>query len=81
MTGSPDARLARSPGPAIERVHHSGLVLVPCDASASTIEIAQVHLARDKATLSLCGHHFGQHETALLAAGWKVTSDTRGQLT
>lgn len=80
MTGFPDARLARSPGPAIERVRHSSLSLVPCDASASTIEIAQVHLARGKATLSLCGHHFSQHEAALRGAGWQITSDTRGRL-
>jgi len=51
---------------------------VPCDASA--IETAQVHLVSGRATLSLCGHHFRQYETALLAAGWRVTSDTRGQL-
>jgi hypothetical protein len=80
MTGSPAARLASSPGPAMERVHRAGTPLIPCDATASKAEFAQVHLTRGKATLALCGHHFSQHETVLLAAGWQVTSDSRGTL-
>lgn len=77
---TPNARLAGSPGPAIERVHRSAPPPVLCDATASKAEYAQVHLARGQAVLSLCGHHYGQHETALLAAGWKIVSDTRSQL-
>jgi len=79
MIGSPAARLTGSPGPAMERVHHASS-WVPCDATASKAEFAQVHLARGQATLSLCGHHFGRYELVLLGAGWRITSDTRSQL-
>ena len=74
------ARLAGSP-PAAESVPaHTVLSFIPCDATASGAETAQVQLDRGAVVLSLCGHHFAVYELILLSAGWRITSDTRSQL-
>ena len=61
-------------------MHQGVIIVVPCDATASGAELAQVQLARDKLILALCAHHYGQYEQVLLSAGWRVISDTRGSL-
>jgi hypothetical protein len=77
ISGRLVARLAASaPPPAIEMIP-AAVLNIPCDATASGVEAAQVELAKDAFVLSLCGHHFAQHELALAASGWRVTHDIR----
>lgn len=35
---------------------------------------------RDDTRLDFCGHHYHEHELALMAAGWHVEHDTRETL-
>lgn len=51
--------------------------LGPCDATASGSEEAAVQLARGQEEIALCGHHFGELELTLAAAGWQITHDNR----
>jgi hypothetical protein len=77
---TPAARLA-APPPAAEAIPPGqGFLFTPCDATASGSEDAQVRLARGAGVLSLCAHHYSKHELALLAAGWRIVSDNRGNL-
>jgi len=41
---------------------------------------AYVRLVKDTYVLDLCGHDYGTHSLALLAAGWEVVDDTRATL-
>jgi len=77
---SPAARLA-APQPAAEAIPPGqGFLFTPCDATASGSEDAQVRLARGAGVLSLCSHHYYEHELALFTAGWRIVADNRGAL-
>jgi hypothetical protein len=77
---SPAARLSGSQ-PAAEALPPAPRPrMVPCDATASGSEDAQVGLRRGPLTLSLCSHHANKYELVLLAAGWRIVIDNRGAL-
>lgn len=74
------ARLAGQ-GPTGEQVMASlWFPAVPCDATASGAEDAQVRLTRGLDELAFCAHHASIYELALAAKGWQITHDNRARL-
>lgn len=52
-------------------------ILRPIDPSDCCVAQARVVVIRGGRRLDLCGHHFHQHEPALVGAGWSVLEDVR----
>jgi hypothetical protein len=77
---SPAARLS-GPQPAAEAIPLTVRPrVIPCDATASGAEDAQVGLRLGPLALFFCAHHYREFEIVLVASGWRVVIDNRGAL-